>query len=95
MRQKETTRWAECLLRHYFSTKAASQPRTAGDLLAILDAHPSAPAAWYRRYQDRYTDVNNILKHFAYTGQVERGSTENARGKLATTYFRRRLVAVT
>lgn len=93
----EASVWVRAVLREFYTADdAAFEPRTASDVLHLLDEHPGQPSAWARlvrsdsaAFNKRYALVRTALEHLAKKRVVVTGSTINAKGNpRSTTYVR-------
>jgi hypothetical protein len=93
--KEETSVWARKILSEYFLTDAAYEPRTAGEVVKLLDERSDVPVGWSRLldstpgYQERYALVRNTLEQMAHKRLLSLGTTINSRGNdQSTTYAR-------
>lgn len=97
--KRESYDWVKAKIEAYLQTDGAFEPRTAGEILSMLDASTTdMPTGWARilrsdsaSYKERYATVRNTLEVLARQKQVVLGTTVNIKGNpKATTYARPR-----
>jgi hypothetical protein len=94
----EATQWVRETLREFFESEAGYEPRTAAEVMDVLDREPSMPFGYARlvrsetpAYNERYATVRNALEGMARKRELVLGTAINAKGNpRATTYARPR-----
>jgi hypothetical protein len=96
--KQEALAWVRSKLEAWRDTEEAYEPRTAADLMHMLDAAPDVPTGYARivgsdtkSYRERYAAVRNALEVMARQKLLVMSGTINAKGREnSTTYARPR-----
>lgn len=95
--RREAQTWARRKLEEHFSSELGFEPKSAGEMMQILDQQNDMPSGWARvlksdtaAYKERYAMVRNTLEVLARQKFLIMGSATNSKGVPSTVYARPR-----